>query len=238
MASHSTDRPGIALLHSPLVGPLCWQPLAELLRAQGYQVIVPGLVAAAAAEDHQQSFIAAAIAAIGAEGTGRTALVGHSGAGPLLPAIAEATGAVGVIYVDARLPHPGKSWLDVAPVPLIAHLKSLADKDGVLPRWSDWFEPDVLDAAIPHTQLRLRFIDELPRLSYSYFERPTPTVVWDGPTAYLQLSPGCAAAADRAIAAGWPVQRLIDEHLAILTGPHRVHPPLTTLLDAITTPHA
>lgn len=165
-------------------------------------------------------------------------LVGHSGAGPLLPAIADATSAVGVIYVDAGLPHPGKSWLDTAPPPLVAHLKSPASADGVLPRWSDWFASDVLNAAIPDAQLRLRFVDELPRLSLHHFEQPTPAAVWDGPAAYLQLSPGYVADADRAAAAGWPVRRLVADHLAILTDPQHVHPSLAALLDAITTPHS
>lgn len=237
--------PGIALRHSPLVGPLCWlvgplcwQPLAEALRAEGHRGIVPDLVAAAGSEDHQRSFIAAAVTAIRIADMDRTVLVGHSGAGPLLPAIADAASAVGVIYVDAGLPHPGKSWFDTAPPPLVAHLKSLASADGVLPRWNDWFDPDLLHAAIPDAQQRLRFVDELPRLSLRYFEQPTPTTTWDGPAAYLQLSPGYVADADRAAAAGWPVHRLADDHLAILTGPQRVHPPLMALLDAITTPHS
>lgn len=238
MAQHSTEHSGIALLHSPLVGPLCWQPLAEALRTDGHRVIVPDLVRAATSENDQQSFIAAAVAAIGSTELDRTVLVGHSGAGPLLPAIADAAGAVGIIYVDAGLPYPGKSWVDMAPAPLIVHLQSLADKDGVLPRWSDWFDPDVLDAAIPNAQLRLRFVDELPRLSRSYFEQATPTSTWDGPAAYLQLSPAYVADADRAATAGWPIQRLADDHLAILTGPQRVYPPLTALLAAIGTPHS
>lgn len=49
--------------------PLCWQPLAEVLRAEGYQIIVPALVAAVAADDYQQSFIASAVVAIGTEET-------------------------------------------------------------------------------------------------------------------------------------------------------------------------
>lgn len=238
MAEHSTDRPGIALLHSPLVGPLCWQPLAEALRADGYRVVVPDLVAAALSANHQQSFIAAAFAAVGRAELDRTVLVGHSGAGPLLPAVADATGAVGVIYVDAGLPYPGKSWVDTAPTSLVAHLQSLADEDGVLPRWSDWFDPDVLDAAIPDAQLRFRFVEELPRLARGYFEQATPTSTWDGPAAYLQLSPGYGPDADSAAAAGYPVERLAGDHLAILTSPQRVYPPLATLLDAIMAPHS
>lgn len=235
MAQRLANRPGIALLHSPLVGPLCWQPLAETLRADGHRVIVPDLVAAAGSADHQRSFIATAVSAVRVAEMDRTVLVGHSGAGPLLPAIGEATSAVGVIYVDAALSQPGKSWFDTAPPPLIAHLKSLAGADGVLPRWSDWFDPDVLHAAIPDDRLRLRFVEELPCLSLRYFERPTPVAAWNGPAAYLQLSSAYAADADRAAAAGWPVHRLVADHLAILTSPQHIHPPLITLLDAVTT---
>ena len=40
-------------------------------------------------------------------------LVGHSRAGALLPAIAARLGPAvrKIVYVDARLPHPGRTWL-------------------------------------------------------------------------------------------------------------------------------
>jgi hypothetical protein len=45
-----------------------------------------------------------------------TILVGHSGAGPLLAAMGESLGCVeGYVFVDAGLPHPGRSWFDSAP---------------------------------------------------------------------------------------------------------------------------
>lgn len=225
--------PGVALLHSPLVGPLCWQPVAERLQADGYRVIAPDLTSAVASDCHQQSFIAAAVDAIRVAEMGSTVLVGHSGAGPLLPAIASATNTVGVIFVDAGLPHPGKSWFDTAPPPLAAHLKSLAGDDGDLPRWSGWFDAAVLNEAIADPSLRLRFVDELPRLSLDYFEQPIPATVWDGPISYLQLSAVYVADADRAAAAGWPVHRLTAGHLAILTAPQHVLPSLIALLEAV-----
>ncbi len=229
----AADPPGVVLLHSPLIGPLCWQPLAERLPADGYRVIAPDLTSGVVSDRHQQSFIAAAVDAIGVAEMGSAVLVGHSGAGPLLPAIANATTTVGVIFVDAGLPHPGKSWFETAPPTLTAHLKSLVGDDGALPRWSDWFDPAVLNEAIADPQLRLRFIDELPRLSLDYFEQPTPATAWDGPTAYLQLSADYVADADRADAAGWPVQRLTEGHLAILTAPQHVLPSLIALLEAV-----
>lgn len=216
-----------------MVGPLCWQPVAERLRADGYRVIAPDLTAAAASDRHQRSFIAAAVHAIGVAEMGSTVLVGHSGAGPLLPAIASATNTVGVIFVDAGLPHPGKSWFDTAPPPLTAHLKSLAGDDGALPRWSDWFDPVVLDEVIVDPHLRLRFVEELPQLSLDYFEQPTPAAAWDGPTAYLQLSANYVGDADRAAAAGWPVRRLTEDHLVIMTSPQHVLPSLIALLEPL-----
>ncbi len=52
-------------------------------------------------------------------GTG-VVLVGHSGAGPLLPGIATtlARRVRALIYVDSVLPYPGRSWLDAAPAAL------------------------------------------------------------------------------------------------------------------------
>jgi pimeloyl-ACP methyl ester carboxylesterase len=44
-------------------------------------------------------------------------LIGHSGAGPLLPLAGARAGirVQGYVFVDARLPAPGQSWMDAVP---------------------------------------------------------------------------------------------------------------------------
>lgn len=105
------------LIHSPLVGPSTWQPVAAELRGRGYNALVPSLAEQVPADEPFWSAHADAVArAIVAASTGASAgsedthadaardhnapvkaavaanagpliLVAHSGAGPLLPAI-------------------------------------------------------------------------------------------------------------------------------------------------------
>lgn len=56
-----------------------------------------------------------------------TVLVGHSGAGPLLGAMADAIDDVrGCVFVDAGLPTPGRSWFDTAPGELADQVRGMA----------------------------------------------------------------------------------------------------------------
>ena len=93
----------------------------------------------------------ATAAAAAVDGTsGPVVVVGHSAAGALLPAIAEAVGdrTRGAVFVDAMLPQPGRSWFDTAPPGLEAQLRGLADH-GLLPPWHEWFPPGSLEALVP-----------------------------------------------------------------------------------------
>src|SRR5271170_1235421 len=101
----------LVLVHSPLVGPLTWEPTAKRLRQMGYQVLVPSLAGIVGGAPPYYRKLAGRAA--DAAGTGPV-LVAHSGAGALLPAIAEQTQARAAIFVDAILPHPGLSWFDTA----------------------------------------------------------------------------------------------------------------------------
>ena len=57
--------------------------------------------------------------------------VGHSGAGPLLAAMGQSLGYVeGHVFLDAGLPHPGRSWFDSAPPELAEQLRDMASGDG------------------------------------------------------------------------------------------------------------
>lgn len=218
----------VVLLHSPLLGPLSWEFVAERIRTDERTVVVPDLTTAAETGS-PLSFLTATAETISPANSAM--LVGHSGAGPLLPAIADAAGnCAALIYVDAGLPHPGKSWKDTAPPSLVTQLESLADVEGILPRWSEWFGPGAIDQLLPERVIRERFVRELPRLPLRYFEEPIAPAIWDGPKAYLQLSPVYVSEADHAVAAGWPVQRLASHHLAAVTDPTTIAEALDVLL--------
>jgi pimeloyl-ACP methyl ester carboxylesterase len=102
-------HPALVLVHSPLVRPLTWKPVAQELEAAGHAVIVPSLAdAVATGPPYHRKIAQAVVAAIDADNISSVILVGHSGAGALLPVMADASevSVVGAIYVDSLLPHP------------------------------------------------------------------------------------------------------------------------------------
>lgn len=230
------ERPILVLVHSPLVGVSAWQPVAGVLGARGHVTIVPSMAEVFDGAGPYYSRLAATIAnEIDQRGSdGRIVLVGHSGAGALLPAVAGATKAtvVGTIFVDAVLPHPGRSWFDTVPVEMHEQLRGLA-RDGLLPPWNEWFPPGTVEALLPDAAMRAHFCSELPRLPLSYFEEPAPDIPGPAPSycGYLQLSEAYAAGADQAEREGWRVTRRDTHHLALLTEPQELSAALEKLIN-------
>src|SRR3954469_17423614 len=101
------------LIHSPLVGPLTWQPVADELRRMGAAVVVPSLRDADPhAGPYWQAHAHAVVDAINRLApTEPPVLVGHSGAGVLLPAVRATLGrpVAAYIFADAGIPEDGKS---------------------------------------------------------------------------------------------------------------------------------
>lgn len=212
----------IALLHSPLVGPTTWSSVASQLRHGGDQVVVPDLRAAVTGHPPYQPAVyrevASALHHVG--GAGPLVLVGHSGAGRLLPGVADAVdGSVqALVYVDAGLPRPGTSWAEQAPDELVDHVRTLAASE-LLPPWDEWFELGAVEELLPSVAVRTRFRRELPQLPLTFLDEPTPPTTWTGPSGYLLLSESYRRDAEEARAVGWPVLEHLSHHLAMLTEP-------------------
>jgi hypothetical protein len=101
--------PAFALIHSPLVGPVTWSAVADELSRRQVGVVVPDLGAPVESETgpHWKRHVALAARAIATvPAAASVVLVGHSGAGALLPAIRDAMdrACAGYIFVDAGLP--------------------------------------------------------------------------------------------------------------------------------------
>jgi hypothetical protein len=225
----------VVLVHSPLVGPSTWSGVAELLRGNGFHCAVPVLTGALTSGPPYYPKLASA-AAGALDGHGAVVLVGHSGAGPVLPAIADAVGgdARAAVFVDAILPHPGRSWLDTAPPPLREQLLGLA-RAGVLPPWHEWFPPGVVEQLVPDGGILRQFVAEIPRVPLAYFEEPAPaTRDWDRlRCAYLRFGAAHDATADEAERRGWPVEREDWDHLRMLTAPEAVAVLLTRTINTL-----
>ena len=228
-----SHTPLLITVHSPLVGPGTWQPVARLLRSR-FDVTVPSLHGIAAGPGPYSRRIA--------EDAARNAhndeivLIGHSRAGSHLPAIADALGerVIGAAFVDARLPHPGLSAFDASPPEYRESLIAKAH-DGMLPPWDEWFGPEVLTELIPEAGQRGVFRAELHPIAVAYYEEPAPDTAFGSATqcTYLQLSESYRGQADRAEALGWPTTRLAAHHLAILTDPEPVAEFLSDFVESL-----
>jgi pimeloyl-ACP methyl ester carboxylesterase len=217
----------LILVHSPFVGPYTWRAVAERLRAHGHQVVLPDLTGIWSGcppwLPPLVSAVAHADSTIGDRGTEPSVLVGHSGAGPLLPAVADGLTVRPrrLVLVDSAMPYPGRSWREAAPAELVAHLEGLGARSE-LPRWDAWFEPGAVEELVPEEATRAAFTSELPRVPLSYLDEPTPPHQWTGPGSYLLLSEGYRASAAEANRRGWRVEHVTRHHLAPVTCPDEV----------------
>jgi len=211
------------LVHSPLVGPMTWEPVAAELRRQGEHVAVPDVGAAEApAEPFWRYHAATVAAALGSIPPGaRVLLAGHSGAGPLLPAIAAALGrpVAGYLFVDAGLPADGGRPGAGA---FADHLRQLHAAGR---RFPDWTEADLRDV-VPDPDVRRRLVAALRPRPPAYWDQavPVPPGWPDAPCAYLRFAPNPAydAAAAEARARGWPCRELAGGHFHPLVAPAAV----------------
>ena len=145
-------------------------------------------------------------------------LVGHSGAGPLLPLIAmQLDPAPRVVFVDAGVP-PMHGEATLVPDALRARLRAIA-VDGRLPTWSEWFGPEAMEQLVPDARLRDSVVAELPRLPVGYFDArvPMPSSWNDLDCGYVLLSEAYRADVTEAARRGWPTVELAGGHLDIVT---------------------
>jgi hypothetical protein len=208
-------RMRILLVHSPLVGPSTWAPVAAVLAAVGQEVSVPDLRAAAKSGDPYM-FIDAARAHVSAD---TAVIAGHSGAGFFLPSIA--TGSLTspqLLFVDAGIPPtrgsatPGGDFID--------RLRLLSG-DGILPRWSTWWGEGVMERLVPDSLVRARIEAELVEVPLEFYEHSVDLPDWrrTAPSRYVLLSEGYRAEATTAISWGWPTRELLGAHLDLVNRP-------------------
>jgi hypothetical protein len=155
----------------------------------------------------------------------------HSGAGGFAPSIAAASvNLAGLVFADALLPYPGRSWLQTAP-PALAERMAALTTDGLLPTWNHWFDPDPTPRLLPDEAMRTAFLNELPTAPFAFLEAVCPDHrQWERlPAAYLRLSEAYEPEAAQAELRGWPVRRARLHHLAMLSDPAKVAALLTDL---------
>jgi pimeloyl-ACP methyl ester carboxylesterase len=213
-----------ALIHSPLVGPYTWALVADAMGRRGIRAVVPNLHEQVQAGTPFWAQHASAVArALAPEAESEpVVLVGHSGAGMLLPASRERLGraVAGYIFVDAGLPEDGKSRLDLFwDREAAAGFRQVAS-GGFLPPWTS----DDLKEVIPDAAVRVRFVSELRPTPIAVYEEPLPVFQgWpDAPGGYLQFSKVYDSAAEQARRMGWAYRKLDAGHFHMLVEPEVV----------------
>jgi hypothetical protein len=192
------------LVHSPLVGPLTWGPVADRLDA-----VVPSLV------DLRPPYWRAIAERVAGFITEPAILVAHSNAGLFVPVIAAAAPVAGCLIVDGRLPgHTGR---------MHDFLWPMVDGDGLLPPWTEWWGEAGVAPLFPD-EARAAVCAEVPRLPVAYFEEQIPVPPgWDTkPCGYLRFSDTYAPEAEEAARRGWTVEHLPGLHLHQLVDPDAV----------------
>jgi hypothetical protein len=226
------------LVHSPSVGPATWQPVAERLTSAGHQASVPSLLEVGdGGPPYWPRVVAAARAGLaGLAGNQPVVLVAHSNAGVFAPVLADGLSqpVASCIFADATVPAATGST-PLAADEFLTFLRGLADPDGRLPRWTDWWSEEDVAPMFPDDQVRQAVTAEQPRLPLAYYQEQVPVPAgWDQRRGgYLLFSPAYAGQADLARARGWPVRTTEGEHLHQIVDPEAVS---LALIDLATAP--
>ncbi len=209
-----------SLIHSPFLGPSSWWSVGEALDRNGMRALTLDLSDALEAGGRVYESLGEIAAR---QITARSILVAHSGAGALVPTICRyASGRIlGVIFVDALLPHQGRSWFDTAPAALAERIRRDA-RLGRAPPWPSWLPESVLADLLPDRDMRESLINSAPQVPLGFLGELAPEC--SAPTtqygcAYLQLSEAYRVEAEQSRASGWAVEQFNGHHLSALTDP-------------------
>lgn len=102
-------------------------------------------------------------------------LVGHSGAGPLLPAIGGGLRqrVAGYVFVDAGLPADGRSRLEMMESEGADFARELHQHLASGGRFPDWADADLV-ALVPDARIRKQLLAELRPRPLNFFTEPIP----------------------------------------------------------------
>jgi hypothetical protein len=152
-------------------------------------------------------------------------LVGHSGAGPLLPAIASrlSLSSPGFIFVDAMLPAPHSSRLDMLRLESerwAGEFEQYLARGGRFPDWRD----EDLAILIPYKDVRRQALAELKPRGLPFFNEPifVPEGWSETPGGYVQFTAAFDYYAEQARQWNWPLIQLAGGHFQMLVEPRQV----------------
>ena len=219
------------LIHSPLVGPITLEALANEFRSRGFDVDVPDLRSGLAeTRPHWRSILNLAIASVG--DAKPKVIVGHSGAGVMLPQLAQHLQPEVVAYVDAVVPGDGAQHK--ASEEFVAFIDALPREGPLLPPWHAWWGNETMARLIPDEGLRRHIAADTPSVPRSFYDEAVPLPIdWSARRGccYLQLSPAYDDDIARARTYGWPTTQLDGRHLDVAAKPADVAAALIELIE-------
>ena len=215
----------VLLIHSPYGPASTWIGVADSLRRDGHAVCTPSF---SELTEGPGAYWPRHLDAVAKTMAGReVVLVGHSGAGPLLPAMGTAHGRVrGYVFVDATLPVDGYRRADsvTAEERQSRRWREAAARGEAPNPWRDvrmWRRVGVTDRALVE-----RLAAETPRIPLTMHEEPisVPDAWPDAPVSYLAFRPNpfYAATLKEARARGWTVEEMAGGHFHMLVDPAAV----------------
>ena len=225
----------LVLIHSPLVGPSTWKLVGEELQKRGMNVLLPALQDDEGStspywQQHAESVVAA-LSSIPVDQP--VVLVGHSGAGPLLPAVADAMRqpVAAYLFVDAGIPSDGANRLDMLAEELpqiVTDVQTALEAGQRIPTWTD----DDLMGILPDRERRQWVLSELHPQRLAFYTEPIPVFEgWpDAPCGYLQFSPAYDYSMAQARDEGFYTQELKGGHFHMLVEPAAVADVLIDML--------
>jgi len=227
----------LVLLHSPFVRASTWGDLPTVLRERGQDVLVVDVDD----DDHPPyaaRYVArAALQISAADPRAPLALVGHSGAGPLLPQIGYAQRAAhrqvaAYVFLDSRLPRAEANRLDLMHDADDQFAHAVHDelaRGGLAPVWTD---EDLVGTGLDPAQRAAVIAAARPR-GLAFFEEvlPHPGDWPDAPCGYLHTSLDYAKGARVAGLRGFDVASSSGGHFAALAEPA---PLADALMDLVT----
>ena len=227
--SRGSSRPLVALLPSPLLGAAVWQPVEAHLREHGVDAIA---VSPTHTPRTPEDVVADLLEVLPADRD--LVVVPHSNAGLYVPELTRRRPVVGAIFVDAVLPPPRGS-IAVAPPGLVERLRHRVAPDGLLPVWTQWWDPAEVAGLFPSGEVQSLVEREQHRLPLSYLTASVDIPPgWDDvPAVYVAFGETYREELGDAAKRGWPVSSIAGGHLHMLVEPAAVAVDLTRLLTSL-----
>jgi hypothetical protein len=220
----------LALLPSALLGPAVWRPVARRLTARGWDVWEqPSPMESIHGPEDVIGWYLDALPA------GRpVVVVAHSNAGLYLPTLTLHRRVEAMVFVDAGVP-PVTGDYPLAPPSFLTFLEGIADGNGLLPVWTEWWGVEDLARLLPSPIRRREVEADQRQLPLHYFTCSlTAPAGWDArPAAYLAF--GATYDADRAEAVrrGWATRTMDGGHLHMVVDPDGVTEQIAELLAEV-----